>query len=50
MRREKEDFVADFFTDALINYFIDYLYDHESIDAPALERNFLFLFQEFLAA
>ena len=50
MRREKEDFVADFFTDALINYFIDYLYDHESIAAPALERNFLFLFREFLTA
>ena len=50
MREEKEAFVTDFFTDAFISFFMDYLMEHDSIDTVALKRNFLFLFDEFLAA
>lgn len=50
MRTERETFVADFFADAFLSFFIDYLADHESMDTVSLRQNFLFLFQEFLAA
>lgn len=50
MRTEKESFVTDFFTEAFLSFFIDYLYNHKSMDSSALKQNFKFLFQEFLAA
>ena len=48
MRREKENFAAEFFSDAFITYFTTYLLEHEKMDQQIMVMNFCFLFSQFL--
>lgn len=47
MRREKESFAAEFFSDAFIAYFTTYLLNHEKMDQQIMVMNVRFLFTQF---
>lgn len=48
MRTEKENFIVDFFTNAFISFFMNYILEHEKMDESMLKMNFHFLFSNFL--
>lgn len=49
LRKEKEEFVVAFFTDAFLGFYVNYIRDNEEIDFTLLKMEIEFLFDKFLS-